>query len=332
MIKDLNKHLLAWALFIGYETGGIYLATGNAGHWPYYALFYPLNIALFYINALLVLPRAARYWLLPAELLVYLAIKMALDYFGSVYWFTGVAFDTGWGYVVYNGWRGLYFIGFSTFYWLYHRNLVAQKHRLGLLVERARLEKTVAELDSAYLRQQINPHFLFNMLNFIAYSFSAASVPAADCVTKLAGILRYSFQQGPGEKASLAAELDQVRQLIALNRLRFRHPLYIQLEVTGVSGGEQIIPLVLLSFTENLFKYGELAQAEHPARVTVTLADGRLLFRTHNRKKRRGPLPGRAGVGLENTRKRLDYAYGDHHRLEVSDGAEDFELELEVYL
>jgi sensor histidine kinase YesM len=92
-----------------------------------------------------------------------------------------------------------------------------------------------------------------------------------------------------------------------------------------------ILPLVLITFVENCFKHGELADPAHPLRIELVLEPGRLTFQTHNR-KRHGPKENRAGIGLANTRARLDLVYPGRHCLTITDAPDFYTCHLTLEL
>ncbi|WP_332367808.1 histidine kinase [Spirosoma telluris] len=115
-------------------------------------------------------------------------------------------------------------------------------------------EKIQTEL--SYLKAQINPHFLFNTLNSIYSLAIIESPPTADAIIKLSSFLRYVIQESQKNLVSLRNELDYIGQYIALQQLRLGDTAAVDFTVDGKPNGKQIVPLLLISFIENAFKYG----------------------------------------------------------------------------
>jgi two-component system LytT family sensor kinase len=346
----LLRHLMAWCIFVTYEIGSVYFAAGIIGHFVPYLLFYSLNIGMFYFNAHSILPWAfgkcsrpylLSFLLVSLELVLYLAVKYALDCLLQkfpVIKHEDLVFER---YAIVNLWRGLFFIEISILYWSalrvinYQRQAAENERRyFYTLAEKARLEQTMVETQNAYLRQQINPHFLFNTLNFIYNSFYKLSSAAAICVSKLADILRYSIEEvDPDGKVDLSAEIEQLQNLIEINRLRYQFPLYIQLEIKGSMEDKRILPLVLLSFTENMFKHGNLKEAQFPATLSIDIdSNNRLIFVTRNLKKSWTPAQQSQHIGLSNTVKRLKNTYQENYLLSIADKEDTFGIELRINL
>lgn len=333
-MKTWPKHLAGWSLFIAYEALFVRLSTGQAFPLLQYACYYGLNIALFYTHAHLGLRGAGRKaaWLtVPAafilEMAVYLFLKYTLDYFlapaqGS--FSAQLAYIRG--FLVLNSFRGIYFTGFSTLYWAVRRMFAA-------LVEKAAMEHKLAESRDAYLQQQLSPHLLFNTLTFIYNTYYTYSREAAQCVLLLADILRQSLD-GPGEqgKALLTDEVLQVRNFIALNQLRFAGQLCLGFRAEGDFEGQQIIPLVLLTLTENVFKHGYLKDPRAEARLGISLEGSLLRFETWNLKRHQPENRRLRSTGIKNITRRLDYSYPGRYRLAIRDEPGAYSLTLTIDL
>jgi LytS/YehU family sensor histidine kinase len=99
--------------------------------------------------------------------------------------------------------------------------------------------------------------------------------------------------------------------------------------VTGVVNGVQIIPFVLITIVENAFKHGDLQKAEFPIDVKLNIEHDRLFFYCRNKKKS-GPKEISTGLGLDNIRNRLDFAYGINYKLIIKDEADFYTTELTI--
>lgn len=145
--------------------------------------------------------------------------------------------------------------------------------RQHLLSERQRREtqqtNTAAEL--AFLRSQLNPHFLFNTLNDIYALVYQKSDAAPGALLKLAELLRYMLHDTQHERVLLRRELDYLQDLIALQRLDTKDTLHLDYHLHGALREQVVAPLLLVPFLENAFKHGVLTDAARP----VTTAAGR---------------------------------------------------------
>ncbi|WP_426671975.1 sensor histidine kinase [Mucilaginibacter sp. McL0603] len=349
-LRPLISHAGAWGLFILYELGAVYCVTGKIANLKDGLVYYLLNILLFYVNACVVFDfsfsRFKRHYLalallLTLELVVYLLLKYGIDYLIGPFRLPAYNFSYISRYVYVNIWRGLYFVGLSTTYWLIRRTIAyrrtineAEKQQLLLSRQKAEIERNLAEIRYAHLQQQINPHFLFNTLNFLYNTVYKHSPEASGCILQLSEILRYSLEEyDETGQAELSKEVEQINNFIAINRMRYDYDLFVDVSMTGEFHGEKIIPLALLTLVENIFKHGNLKSTANPAKISLDINDEKMLkFNTWNLKKARTSFRRTKSIGLQNTIKRLQYAYGSRYKLTIDDQEESYGIELVISL
>jgi sensor histidine kinase YesM len=222
-------------------------------------------------------------------------------------------------------WRGVQFYMYSLVYAYFKHSITTQQQ----LREQ---ERGLLEADIALLKSQINPHFLFNALNFLYAQVYPLSEPTAKSVLLLSDIMRYALHEGGEQgKVMLDKEIQHLRNYLAINQLRFGHKLQVQLQVQGNTQFLLIMPLVLITFVENCFKHGELFDPAHPVLVQVRVQENQLTFFASNR-KHGGPVEQSTGIGLENTRRRLQAIYPGRHRLTVNDTPDSYAIHLSMSL
>lgn len=182
-------------------------------------------------------------------------------------------------------------------------------------------EKVAAEL--AYLKHQINPHFLFNTLNAI-YSYTlAVSEPASDAVLKLSSILRYMLYETNKEKVPLSDEIAVVYDFIDLQKLRITDKTKVDISITGNTSGYQIEPMLLIPILENAFKFGVDSFEESFINIQVIVLGKEFIFNVSNKIVKRGNGDeSNSGIGIRNIRRRLNLIYGENYSLttEEKDG------------
>ncbi|MVM33654.1 sensor histidine kinase [Spirosoma sp. HMF4905] len=192
-------------------------------------------------------------------------------------------------------------------------------------------EKIQTEL--SYLKAQINPHFLFNTLNSIYSLAIIESPPTADAIVKLSSFLRYVIQESEKNLVSLRNELDYVGQYISLQKLRLGDTVQIDFSVEGNANGKQIVPLLLISFIENAFKYGVSPEEPSGIQIVIAIKDAELHCYVANKKVRVfQPTAVASGIGLTNTKARLQLLYPERHRLVISDKPDSFTVDLSITL
>lgn len=191
-------------------------------------------------------------------------------------------------------------------------------------------EKANAEL--AFLKAQINPHFLFNTLNGIYALTVKKSDAAPDAVSRLSAIMRYVITEAHHDTVSLDLEIAQIRNLIELQKLRLTSSTTVTFEVSGNTTGLTIVPLILMTFIENAFKHGISTEEDSPILIQLRVDEERKLrFHVRNKKpKHRSGNHDSGGIGLENTKRRLEQVYGGRHDLIMRNGANDFLVDLVI--
>ncbi len=192
-------------------------------------------------------------------------------------------------------------------------------------------EKMGAEL--AYLRAQINPHFLFNTLNSIYSLAIVKSDYTASAIVKLSAMMRYVINEAHQDFVSLEKEISYIRSYIELQQIRFGDSIKISFEVRGQTQGKSIAPLILISFVENAFKHGVNAEENSDIRILVDISDLTLRLEVSNNKVFvQSTDETKSGLGIENTRSRLQLLYPSAHTLSIHDNEKDFKVILELKL
>lgn len=192
-------------------------------------------------------------------------------------------------------------------------------------------EKLNAEL--AYLKAQINPHFLFNTLNSIYSLAIEKSDYTATAVVKLSGMMRYVLNEASHEFVSLEKEINYINDYIELQNLRLGNTVQLDYRVNGKISGKRIAPLVLMPFIENAFKYGVNPEEPSPLSIVIDVDEEQLNLDVINNKVRTSTdHQSRSGLGLENTKNRLQLLYPSLHTLNVHDTGKEFHVSLTIRL
>ncbi len=204
-----------------------------------------------------------------------------------------------------------------------------KKQRKILEAQKMQLEIDKSQANFKFLKSQINPHFLHNTLSFLYAKSLGYSVELSEGILTLSDIMRYALNESTGsdDRALLKDEIEHVRNVIKINQLRFSNNLHVNFEVNGIVNGKEIIPFVLITIVENAFKHGDLQKAEYPIDIKLTVDQNSLYFYCRNKKKT-GPKEIGTGLGLDNIRNRLDFAYGSNYKLLIKDEQEMYTTEL----
>lgn len=191
--------------------------------------------------------------------------------------------------------------------------------------------KTKAEL--AFLKQQVNPHFLFNALNSI-YSLSMSkSDKTTDAVLRLSSILRYMLYETDNKLVAFSNELDIIRNYIELQRLRLTEKVTVTFDVVGEFENYTIEPLLIIPLIENAFKYGVDNVNESFIDISIVLLYNKLDFTIRNKIVNISPTNTESsGIGIKNIRRRLDLLYPSDYLFETTEEDKIFTVRLQISL
>lgn len=194
-----------------------------------------------------------------------------------------------------------------------------------------RLEANQTETELKLLKSQINPHFLFNTLNNIYATNLEDRDKANDILLGLADLLRYQLESGNKQKALLSNEIDSLENYITLEKVRVLD-CEVHLEKKGDFDTIEIVPLLLLPFVENAFKYGTGIE---PGKIDIRFElDEKAYFSFYCGNKivqKKGKVHS-SGIGLENVRKRLELMYQNKYELDIKNENNYFEIRLNIQL
>ncbi|MEM6316606.1 MAG: histidine kinase [Bacteroidota bacterium] len=196
------------------------------------------------------------------------------------------------------------------------------------------LEKERADSELNALKQQINPHFLFNTLNSLyALGIEEDSEKTADGIAKLGTLLRYNLNDTQRPFIPLQKEMDYLQKYIELQKLRLAPNNQLTVELPNTNDTDyQIAPLLLIPFIENAFKFGGSATEETDIKLSIRLEEGTLNMELFNTIAKSGQQHESNGIGIANTRKRLAHLYPQRHELVLEETAEAFEVQLKIEL
>ncbi|QJD96294.1 histidine kinase [Mucilaginibacter robiniae] len=194
-------------------------------------------------------------------------------------------------------------------------------------VMKAEAEKVNAEL--SFLKAQINPHFLFNTLNNI-YTLSVMnSEHTSDSIMKLSNIMRYVTDDVTQKFVPLQDDIDCIQNYIDLQRLRLGSKTQVNFEVTGTITHQKIPPLIMMSFVENTFKYGISKKEFSTINIEIKVNSEQIIFCCENRKfNDKAGIQERTGIGIANTRQRLEHLYPKKHVLTIDTADDKFKVKL----
>ena len=178
-------------------------------------------------------------------------------------------------------------------------------------------KRTEAELE--WLKNQLNPHFLFNTLNNISSLVQIDADKAQDAIAQLSDLMRYAMYETRRETVPIQGEVEFMRNYIELMKLRCNDKTEVNVQCSMVNGQLEVAPLLFISLIENAFKHG--VSSSRPSKIDIRLEqqDDSLVFTCDNTNFPKDDTDrSGSGIGLENTRRRLDLLYGGHYTWDQS--------------
>lgn len=193
-------------------------------------------------------------------------------------------------------------------------------------------EKLNSEL--LYLKSQIRPHFLFNTLNGIYSSaIQEKAKKTATSLVQLSGMMRYLTTDATQNVVLLEKELNYIKDYIFLQKMRLGDTLELDFQVKVQKNQEQIAPLLLISFIENAFKYGVNPENKTPIVIHINLINNELeLYVENTIVNQQISESEKMGLGINNTRNRLNLLYFDKYNLMIQSEKNIFKVNLKLTL
>lgn len=298
-----------------------------------YALTY---IAAVYLNFLVLMPRL----LLKSKVVAYLLLTYATfvagyvlqqaiygDAWGGMKIFLEPDFDLFRDMVI----NGITFMMFCGIGWAFRmfKLWLTDEHR----IDELKNENLKAELSN--LKNQVNPHFLFNAFNNLYVSSKTVPAKVPNMILDLSDLMRYQLDECSKEKVLLDSEIGYINSFINIERER-KETSDIQFTIEGETKDITVEPLLFVPLIENAFKHG-LGKLDNDGYVFITLSTRNKnklhLTVTNNMPMGRSfSTEERVGIGLENLKRRLQLAYPNKHTLTIVNNEDVFNAKLELQL
>lgn len=204
--------------------------------------------------------------------------------------------------------------------------LIQESYLSNTRIKELKEDKLQTEL--AYLRTQVNPHFLFNTLNNVYVMAKKKDEELPETIMQLSDLLRYQLYDCDADTVLLKNEISYLENYLKLEGLRRQH-LKVDFQIEGETNSVPIRPLILLPFVENAFKYSNSGTGSDYIRLSIRLVDTVLKVEIENNK---GTLHQRdvGGIGLVNASRRLELAYPDKHTLDLIEDEQSYLVKIEI--
>ena len=186
----------------------------------------------------------------------------------------------------------------------------------------------------SFLRSQISPHFIFNILHSILAMARSKNDQLEPTILKLSGLMHYMLYETDEEKVSLKDELEYLQNYIDLQQQRFGKNVNINVKMNDINDEHEIEPMLLIPFVENAFKHG-VGMIEEPfIDIALHLEKNILYFKVVNKfnslqKEIKDKTP---GIGLSNVTRRLNLLYYGKNNLSINNDGNLFHASLQLIL
>jgi sensor histidine kinase YesM len=194
-----------------------------------------------------------------------------------------------------------------------------------------RLEKEKLEHELAFLKAQINPHFIFNTLNSVYVLMDINKEKAAETLLKFSSMLRYQLYDCGGNLIELEKELSLLEDFIALESMRKGADIKISHSFSVKSNSFRIAPLLLIPIVENAFKHVSVDKEGYNfIQIEATLNNDTFWLETINscNNEHLQEAKSEGGIGLKNIKRRLELLYPGTHELEIKNENDIFTVKL----
>lgn len=201
-------------------------------------------------------------------------------------------------------------------------------------LKKSELEHKTVQSELGILRSQINPHFLFNVLNNIDALIFEDKEKASNAIFLLSKIMRYMLHESPHEEVKLDNEITYIKDYLELAKLSFEDPGFLEFETSGSCSGKHIPPLLFIPLIENAIKHCNKKSKSPGIKILFSTENDFIELNTSNYVK-----PGNfklpeysAGTGIKNVEKRLKLLYSKNYIFDIKQDLDKFDVYLKVPL
>ncbi len=197
-----------------------------------------------------------------------------------------------------------------------------------------KLEEARKKAEIAFLRSQMDPHFIFNTLNAIHHQVDDQNREAQDLIIKFSDLIRFHLYDFQEDYIPLEKEIDFVKSYIEIMKVRKSENLEVRLEIKGNVETARIPPLIIIPIVENCFKHsGNLLKKNSLIDIKIIVENDFLQLIARNTKKEANiskEIKEPGGIGLKNVKERLNLYFKGDYGLKIQEDEEIFQLQLKV--
>jgi len=287
-------------------------------------------IAFFYVNAYVLIPRyiyKRKYWIYISTQLIFMLVMFGADRFFF------------WIFLEPTNFREYSFINFIKFHTFPYLFILVSSTAYQFIEDRMRLDKLAKDRENenlktelAFLRSQVSPHFMFNVLNNMVSLARKQSDQLEPSLIKLSSLMRYMLYETDEDKVPLDREIEYLQSYIDLQQQRFGKKVKVSVNLEVADGHYEVEPMLLIPFVENAFKHG--TGMIEDAQIEISLkAENNILNFTVRNKFNNATIEVKdktSGIGLTNVKRRLSLLYGKNHNLWITTNDNWFLVSLQL--
>jgi two-component system, LytTR family, sensor kinase len=342
--KVVASHALAWLIYFALTNLNFYV--GSGGKTMVFSIFLHLFLVgaiIFYGNVYFVasyfLPRKQYFGQLLGILFlfaIYAFCRYILDFiflphFGKEY---AIYASLDRFFIYDTAWFTIQYLLLSFGYWFSLYSLKVEKEKKLMIQQLLEYERKGNQFEMDFLRRQISPHFIYNVLSSLYTKLNKQVPEMAEPILLLSEIMAYTTKASKSnEEVLLEDELENIQHFLALEKFRYGENFFVNYKVSGYPDrDDKILPLVLLTFIENAFKYGHRSNPDHPISITIDIDDNTLTFFCKNLIQRITPSKKSNKIGLSNTIRRLELKYEGRYSLAINEVENEYIVNFRLML
>jgi len=289
-----------------------------------------LLIGFFYLNAALLIPRL---FYRKKYFFYILAVICCFALFTFISWEAGLNFSRSDVHFAFR--RHLTFCIF-VFLFILACSIAYKTIKDRVLADKLARERQNENLKTelSLLRSQVNPHFMFNVLNNMVALARKQSEQLEPSLIKLSSLMRYMLYETGEQKVLLDKETEYLQSYIDLQLLRFGKKLAVQVHLSPADKQYEIEPMLLIPFVENAFKHGTGIMSNPEINISLTASNDQLQFTVNNKYDPSSIeiKDAAGGIGLANVKRRLALLYAGKYNLQINTEKNIFSVSLQIQL
>jgi len=327
------NHILFWIVIFCFFTAPRVISDGFTLYAFVNILYIPVDIIAVYIIIEFLIPRFIlnnrNIWLFGLGLLITVTVNVLISQ-----------------YILYNiqPKLGLWVMKRPLIYelssWLVNNSMIIGtatalklfSHFHKIQLKQSELERKTVQSELGVLRSQVNPHFLFNVLNNIDALIFEDKEKASNAIFLLSKIMRYMLQESNHEKVILDKEIEYIMDYLELAKLSFSDPEFVHFDVQGSPQGKEVPPLIFIPLIENAVKHCNKQSKSPGITINFQITDECIELKTSNYIKPNDfKLPDSGtGTGLKNVEKRLKLLHNVEYTFDINRNLDKFDVHLKV--